>query len=149
MKNIILIPFLLVANLATAQNLPDHVADFLQWAEPYAHYVEVRFNIPAEVTLAVACLESGYGQSSNAKEKNNYFGIKDAGGEWQEYTSALHCFNHFGIILSLPRYKVLKDIPSDRPADYFLALQLCGYCPSATYAQKLLNTAKFCKLLND
>lgn len=38
---------------------------------------ELKYNIPIEVTLAQAALESSWGKSKLAVESNNYFGIKD------------------------------------------------------------------------
>lgn len=144
MKTLILI--LTLATTAAAQ-LPPHVVEFLEFARPLADTIEARFGIPPAVTLTVCAFESGYARSDLAKKNKNFFGIKDAGGDWQQYRSAKHCFLHFGLILSLPRYDVLKTIPSDRPAAWFMALQLCGYCRSSNYAIKLTEVANYLNFL--
>ena len=49
---------------------------FLEKALPEAIRMQVQFGIPASAILSQAIYESGYGNSSLAKQYNNFFGIK-------------------------------------------------------------------------
>jgi len=54
-------------------------ADFVRWARPYAEAAESAYKIPADVLIAIAALETGWG-SSLPPGSNNYFGVKYHGG---------------------------------------------------------------------
>lgn len=54
--------------------------DFVNKYKPYALATQQKFNVPFQVTLAQAILESGYGKSA---PRNNFFGIKWTSGEKQ------------------------------------------------------------------
>ncbi len=55
---------------------------FLEKALPEAIHIQVQYGIPASAILSQAIYESGYGNSSLAKQYNNFFGIK-AFDNWQ------------------------------------------------------------------
>lgn len=55
---------------------PEEQRAFFEKYAPIAIDQQIKFGIPASVTLAQMALESGYGQSKLANNGNNYFGIK-------------------------------------------------------------------------
>ena len=63
----------------------------------YADIVEYLYDIPTEITLGVAMLESYYGESKAAKEKNNFHGILNGG---KSFESPYDAFMYFGKLLS-------------------------------------------------
>lgn len=68
---------------------------FLDMIIPLAIEQEKLAQIPAEVTVGQAILESGWGQSRLAKEGNNLFGIK-AGPDWQGKTLNFQTSEYIG-----------------------------------------------------
>ena len=62
--------------------------------------------VPASVTLAQYALESGYGTSDIAKNKNNYFGMTNGLGGYQKFSSMEESFDEHGKLLGThPIYK--------------------------------------------
>ncbi len=112
------------------------------------------YGIPASITLAQACLESGDGKSRLAKEGNNHFGIKchndwdgdkiyhddDAKGEcFRSYTHAEESFKDHSIFLKYrQRYASLFDLnPRDHKA-WAEGLKKAGYATNPQYAPMLI-----------
>ncbi|MDR1681337.1 MAG: glucosaminidase domain-containing protein [Prevotellaceae bacterium] len=110
--------------------------------------------IPASITLAQGCLESGNGNSRLSVEGNNHFGIKchnswtgeriyhddDALQEcFRKYTSAEGSYNdHSDFLRYRDRYKFLFDLP---PTDYRAwahGLKKAGYATNPQYAEHLI-----------
>jgi hypothetical protein len=112
-----------------------------------------RTGIPASITLAQGCLESGDGNSTLAKKANNHFGIKchdwkgpsikqddDAKNEcFRKYKSAEESYrDHSDFLTSKSRYAELFDL---KPGDYkgwAKGLKRTGYATSPTYAEALI-----------
>ena len=61
--------------------MSDYKTAFFEKYAAAAMEEQRRYGIPASVTLAQMAVESGYGESSLAKQDNNYFGIK-ASKDW-------------------------------------------------------------------
>ncbi|MBR5100940.1 MAG: glucosaminidase domain-containing protein [Bacteroidales bacterium] len=109
--------------------------------------------IPASITLAQGCLESGNGNSTLATKANNHFGIKchgwkgksikhtdDAPDEcFRSYASADESFrDHSDFLRYRDRYAFLFDL---EPTDYkgwAYGLQKAGYATAQTYAASLI-----------
>ncbi|MDR2361437.1 MAG: glucosaminidase domain-containing protein [Prevotellaceae bacterium] len=110
--------------------------------------------IPASITLAQGCLESGNGNSRLSVEGNNHFGIKchsswtgeyihhddDALQEcFRKYTSVEGSYNdHSDFLRYRDRYKFLFDLP---PTDYKAwahGLKKAGYATNPQYAEQLI-----------
>ena len=109
--------------------------------------------IPASITLAQGCLESGNGNSTLATIANNHFGIKchgwkgksikhtdDAPDEcFRSYASADESFrDHSDFLRYRDRYSFLFDL---EPTDYkgwAYGLQKAGYATAQTYAASLI-----------
>ncbi len=61
--------------------MSDYKAEFFEKYAAAAIEEQKRYGIPASVTLAQMAVESGYGESSLARQDNNYFDIK-ASHKW-------------------------------------------------------------------
>ena len=59
--------------------------EFIDKYKEIAIQQQLKYGIPASITLSQAILESGYGTSAQAKECNNFFGIQ-AGDSWKGET---------------------------------------------------------------
>ena len=69
-----------------------------------AQQTEEKYGVPASVTLAQYALESGYGKSTLAKTKNNYFGMRNGSKGWQSFSSMEESFEAHGQLLAKPLY---------------------------------------------
>ena len=65
-----------------------------------AQQSEEKYGVPASVTLAQYALESGYGKSTIAKTKNNYFGMRNGSSGWQSFNSMSDSFDAHGKLLA-------------------------------------------------
>ncbi len=122
-----------------------------------------RTGIPASIKLAQGLLESGWGESTLAKEANNHFGIK-CGSQWtgQEYyvydddykngKKIKSCFRVFSSahesyvahseFLSNPkkeRYALLFYFPSSDYKAWAYGLKDAGYATDPNYPNKLIS----------
>ena len=128
-----------------------------QYIEKYAD-IAVRemkaTGIPASITLAQGCLESGNGNSTLATKGNNHFGIK-CHNNWKGKTirhddeTKNECFrsypnadesfrDHSDFLRYRDRYAFLFDL---EPTDYkgwAYGLQKAGYATAKTYATSLI-----------
>ena len=142
--------FLLVT-LATGQKMTCR-----QYIEKYAATAvrEMKTTgIPASITLAQGCLESGNGNSTLATKANNHFGIKchgwkgksikhtdDAPDEcFRSYASPDESFrDHSDFLRYRDRYAFLFNLdPGDYKA-WAYGLQKAGYATAPTYAASLI-----------
>lgn len=109
--------------------------------------------IPASITMAQACLESGNGNSKLAVEGNNHFGIKchgwagdsihiddDARAEcFRKYESADQSFSdHSDFLRYRDRYAKLFELQRDDYRGWAYGLKAAGYATSPTYAENLI-----------
>ncbi len=111
--------------------------------------------IPASITLAQGCLESGDGNSSLAIKANNHFGIKchkDWKGEsirqdddesnecFRKYKKAEESFeDHADFIRYRDRYAFLFDLDPTDYKGWCYGLKKAGYATHPKYAQMLIN----------
>jgi len=109
--------------------------------------------IPASITLAQGCLESGNGNSTLATRANNHFGIKchgwkgksvkhddDAPGEcFRSYASADESFrDHSDFLRYSDRYASLFNLELTDYKGWAYGLQKAGYATAQSYAQSLI-----------
>ncbi len=109
--------------------------------------------IPASITLAQACLESGDGNSRLAREANNHFGIKCHG--WQGATiyhdddQPNECFrsyekpedsfaDHSDFLRYRQRYASLFELSHDDYRGWAEGLKKAGYATDPQYAERLI-----------
>jgi len=118
---------------AYAQYTPE---GYIEAYTPLALTVEREYGIPACITLAQACLESGFGKSRAARLRNNHFGIVHGR---RRYGSVEECYMAYALLLSTSaRYASLFDIPITDYKGWAEGLQRCGYATDGRYARKLV-----------
>lgn len=116
---------------------------------------QVRYGIPASITLAQACLESGNGNSDLCWEAKNHFGVKAKNGEpsvtardngkdcqFKKYGSDMDSFVGHSQVLMYDRYLHGKGQCSKlSPTDYegwIRGIQRGGYAEDPKYVSKIL-----------
>ena len=146
------------------QDRPAHVDEFLAKMEGPARSASKASGVPAELILAQAALETGWGRrqitTANGSDSHNLFGIK-AGSHWRGattdivtteyvngqpqkqvdrfrvYPSYEAAFTDYArLIGDNPRYAKVVDAPSAEHAAR--ALQRAGYATDPAYANKLI-----------
>ncbi|MCB0608400.1 MAG: glucosaminidase domain-containing protein [Lewinellaceae bacterium] len=142
---------------------PQKVQDYIRKYRYLYQPLSAESNVPVPIILAVAGLESDWGQSELARFANNHFGLKvksDWDGqtyckqtvEFWEYQSynARECFRKYPLIresysdfgqfiTTRPYYRSLfTGLPSWNHRVWAETLQACGYATDPEYAEKLL-----------
>lgn len=108
--------------------------EFIDKYKEIAIQQQLKYGVPASITLAQAILESGYGTSEQAKECNNFFGIKigdswkgevmyyhdDHPGEepFRKYATAQQNFEDHSKILTVNNGKVAQYCKNISATDY-------------------------------
>lgn len=148
----------------TVLERPPHVESFLSHLQTPAHQASRDSGLPAELILAQAALETGWGRrritTADGKDSHNLFGIK-AGSQWRGATTevvtteyidgkALKQVEKFRVypnhhaaftdyvrlISGHPRYAAVSAAPNAHQAAH--ALQEAGYASDPAYADKLI-----------
>ncbi|QMU60391.1 MAG: flagellar assembly peptidoglycan hydrolase FlgJ [Gammaproteobacteria bacterium] len=136
---------------------------FVQEIYPYAHQAATKLNTSADVLVAIAALETGWGlhrpQAGYGQDSHNYFGIKANNWQGPEVTNVTHefdgektikiqdkfrvyetpadSFNDFAeFLLSNPRYQDAIRNASDVKS-FAAELQKAGYATDPNYAKKI------------
>lgn len=129
-------------------------AQYIEMYAPMAVESQVLYGIPASITLAQGCLESGNGNSRLAREGNNHFGIK-CGGTWdgpslrhdddapqecfRSYSSAAESYVDHALFLSeRERYRSLFDLDPKDYKGWARGLKAAGYATNPAYAELLI-----------
>lgn len=114
-----------------------------------------KFGIPASIKLAQGLLESSAGDSRNAKENNNHFGIKcfsrkckrghcafleddHWADRFRKYDSAWESYRAHSKFLEGSRYKHLKKLGTTDYESWAHGLKKAGYATDKNYAKKLI-----------
>ena len=135
--------------------------------DKYAHAAmeqQLRYGIPASVTLAQMAYESFWGQSTLATAGNNFFGIK-CSREWLaagkpyslhnddkpnekfcNYASVDESIEHHSRLLMGDRYKRCHRYSSTDYHNWLVAIKACGYATAPDYVKKLESMIKRHKL---
>ena len=132
--------------------------EFLTLYFPFALQAQKKYGVPAQVILAQAALESGWGKSKLSTEGYNFFGIK-ADGSWngatitkqtrevrngkevyeaakfRKYATPLESFDdHSKFLLKNPRYKAAFDYQGD-PKAFAAEVAKAGYATDPKYTE--------------
>lgn len=120
-----------------------------------------RSGIPASITLAQGMLESGYGNSTLAREAKNHFGIKchdwkgpkvyhddDKKNEcFRKYRNVQESYkDHTDFILGGQRYRFLFDLRYNDYKGWSHGLKKAGYATDPQYAKRLISLIEKYKL---
>lgn len=135
---------------------------YIQKFYPLAISEMQRSGIPASITLAQGCWESGNGNSRLATEANNHFGIKckkdwtgktirhddDASQEcFRKYAHAEASYiDHTNFLMNSSRYRFLFDLDPKDYTGWAVGLKKAGYATDPTYAQRLIKIIEEHKL---
>jgi len=112
------------------------------------------FHIPASITMAQACLESGDGNSPLALDANNHFGIK-CNSSWsgpsirqddetrnecfRKYNTAIESFrDHSKFLTGSMRYQFLFDYDIKDYKKWAYGLKKAGYATDPQYPERLI-----------
>lgn len=161
-KNTILFTFLFFSIQIVAQPTQLTRDEYIRKFFKLAISEMQRSGIPASITLAQGCWESGNGNSRLATEANNHFGIK-CKSEWRgkkiyhDDDASQECFrkyahaeasyiDHSNFLMSGSRYSFLFQLdPKDYEA-WAHGLKKAGYATDPTYAQRLIKIIEEYKL---
>ncbi len=121
-----------------------------------------RTGVPASITLAQACLESGNGNSELSMKSNNHFGIKckstwtgkrvyhddDRRNEcFRHYNSVEESFiDHSNFLSANPRYSELFTLDITDYKGWAHGLKRAGYATNPRYADELIRIIEEYKL---
>lgn len=127
--------------------------DYIERYKAIAIRQMVEYGIPASITLAQACLESGDGNSTLAVEGNNHFGIKCHGWQggkiyhdddllqecFRKYDKVEDSFrDHSEFLRYRDRYAFLFELDPKDYRGWAYGLKKAGYATAPEYAQRLI-----------
>lgn len=138
--------------------------NFYQQYAVMAMEQQIKYGIPASITLAQMAIESSYGTSESATRDNNYFGIKK-GSSWvggvgyydddnpheafRKYSSINQGIENHSAVLLHSNYQ--RHVPANNPLDYTgwaQGIKAGGYATDPDYVSKLVNTIQEYGLYN-
>ncbi|MBO7372035.1 MAG: glucosaminidase domain-containing protein [Bacteroidales bacterium] len=144
----------LAAASGLPQTAPDYRTDYILKYKDAAISQMQSSGIPASITLAQACLESGFGTSRLAREGNNHFGIKchDYKGRKMYVDDDIKddCFrvydrvedsfqDHSDFLRFRSRYAFLFDLDPTDYKGWAYGLKAAGYATDPQYAVRLID----------
>ena len=149
-------------------NLKGYQLDFLNLVAVPSIAQDLGHKLPAEVMIAQAILESGWGKSNLSKKSNNYFGIKEyrrgfkkgvyeteeyvkgktikVNASFRVYETPAHCFaDRAEWFITNKRYRKIlkKELDCD---DFIKVLKKKGYATDPNYDKNLKRIVKKYKL---
>jgi flagellum-specific peptidoglycan hydrolase FlgJ len=139
--------------------------DFFNKYAVYAINAQMKYGVPASITLAQAALESAWGESGLTQKANNFFGIKDfPNDEWhsenyvaytkewngsayysieqpfRKYRTAQGSFDdHATFLKKNSRYGKLFSLSVKDFVSWATGLKAAGYATDPGYADKLIS----------
>lgn len=121
-----------------------------------------RSGIPASITMAQGCLESGNGNSELSRKSNNHFGIKckkswtgkkvyyddDRKNEcFRKYKTVKDSYlDHTNFLMDNPRYASLFDLKATDYKNWAKGLKKAGYATAHDYDKRLIRIIEENKL---
>lgn len=138
--------------------MSENISSFYEKNAQAAIEQQIKYGIPASITLCQMGLESGMGTSNLSTQYNNYFGIKK-GSSWngevaykyddhsypeafRVYNSAADSMEDHSKLLMKSRYKSCQKYSSTDYENWAKAIKASGYATDASYASKLINTIR-------
>lgn len=148
-------PGLLCVLLTVLVSLASAQKNYVSKYRPLADSLSAVYEIPAGVILAVAIVESGGGNSRNARLLNNHFGIvgknnllktKGIRTRYKQYPSVAASYTAFCQLLT--RKKFYKKLKGEKKAkDWIEAISKAGYSESPKeWVKRVSETVKKYKL---
>ena len=143
-----------VADAGHPQAASDYMTDYILRYKDAAIAQMQQSGIPASITLAQACLESGFGTSTLATQGNNHFGIKchDYTGRkmyvdddikddcFRVYDKVEDSFqDHSDFLRYRSRYSFLFDLDPTDYKGWAYGLKAAGYATDPQYATRLID----------
>lgn len=136
--------------------------EYIRKYAPEAMQQQIRYGVPASITLAQGLLESNAGCSELAKKSNNHFGIK-CGSQWKgksyshwddgelscfrKYNKVLDSYNdHSLFLVNSPRYQSLFELDVRNYKAWAKGLKKAGYATDKQYDQKLIRLIELYRL---
>jgi flagellum-specific peptidoglycan hydrolase FlgJ len=153
----------LVQNTYLQDNIPPVVLQYVNKYLPVASKVAEEKQVPVDFLLAVAGLETGWGQSELCVNANNHFGIKNFYNDgpsycmmhadyvqgrgmvtsrtcFKRYTSPRQSFlDYIDHLESKGCYLDIEKISKADFSDWVRVVAACGYATDPNYAQKIKN----------
>ncbi|MEN6454102.1 MAG: glucosaminidase domain-containing protein [Prolixibacteraceae bacterium] len=152
-KVIFAIVFILIHQITFSQRIYSR-QEYIEIYRELAVLEMQRTGVPASITLAQACLESGNGNSELSRKSNNHFGIKckntwngkrvyhddDERGEcFRKYNSVEESFmDHSNFLSVSPRYAILFSLDITDYRGWAHGLKRAGYATNPRYAEELI-----------
>ena len=160
MRRLFLFAFLITTSLFSFSQISR--IDYIQRYQLLAIEEMNRSGIPASITMAQGCLESGNGNSELSKKSNNHFGIKckrgwkgkkvyyddDAKNEcFRKYKTVEDSYiDHTNFLLNNPRYASLFKLKTTDYKGWAHGLKKAGYATNRKYAHSLIEIIETYKL---
>ena len=105
---------------------------FVQQYYPYAASVATSTGLPVDFVLAQSALETGYGTSNAAVNRNNFFGLSP-GGSLANFGSVGDSFSYYADLVKR-KFSGFTGMASSQIGDYF---QSSGYATDPQYGSKI------------
>ncbi|MDD5377246.1 MAG: glucosaminidase domain-containing protein [Candidatus Gracilibacteria bacterium] len=107
-----------------------------QAREEIGHLIST--NIPNSLLVAQAALESGWGTSFGAKNRQNLFGLTKTNGQYMRFSSSLDGLKKYMLTLDQHRaYRILRTQLGKTTNSLELSKYLTKYCNCSGYSNKL------------
>lgn len=161
MKQIILFIFLIFGIAGYAQKKMSRAEYISKWQKVAIEEMN-RSGIPASITMAQGCLESGNGNSELSRESNNHFGIKckkswtgkkvyyddDRKNEcFRSYNTVRESYiDHTDFLMENQRYASLFKLKTTDYKGWAKGLKKAGYATAHDYDKKLIRIIEENKL---
>ena len=155
---IVILFFLAMHTASSQQSRHDYISRYQMLAIEEMN----RSGIPASITMAQACLESGDGNSELARKSNNHFGIKcksnwrgkkvyhddDHKNEcFRKYNSVEESFvDHTNFLMENGRYQFLFELDPTDYKSWARGLKKAGYATASHYDKTLIKIIEDFKL---
>lgn len=131
----------------------DKQAFFEKYA-PIAIQQQIKYGIPASITLAQMAWESSYGTGKPALYSNNFFGVK-VGSSWngpydlynddtanekfRRYDNVMSSIEDHSKVLMSQRYARCHNYSPTDYRNWAIGIKACGYATDKQYAEKIIN----------